>query len=66
MFAHNGSGKGVACILKVVVVAHCASPPSRQYLSNDDCPDDKKEDYQNAGLCVTVGYSDTHTHMSSS
>ena len=43
-----------------------APAPSRQYLSNDNCPDDKKADYKNVGLCVTVGYSDTQKHMSSS
>jgi len=29
-------------------------PSSRQYLSNDDCPEDKTEDYQNCSVLFTV------------
>ena len=46
-------------------------PSSIQHLSNDDCPGDKREGYQNHSalycvLCTTVVVSDMHTCMSSS
>jgi len=47
-------------------------PPCVQHLSNDDCPDDKREDYQNCSvlycvrqLCTVIrarAHTHTHTH----
>ena len=43
-------------------------PSSIHHLSNDDCPEDKRKDYQNCSVlcCVQQLGSDTHTRMSSS
>jgi len=32
----------------------CPLPSSRQHLSNDDCPEDKREDYQNCPVLYCV------------
>jgi len=38
-------------------------PCTRQHLSNDDCPEDKREDYQNCSVlyCECQLCTDTHT-----
>jgi len=49
--------------MAALYICNVPLPRSRPHQSNDDCLNNKRDDYQNcAVLCMTVVHSDTHTH----